>query len=135
MSATAPLKSVSTDLAPLPRGHYSQAVVANGVVYVSGQLPLIPGEDIAMPTGIRGQTRQALENVRRILEAAGSGVDRILCVNIFVTDVASWPGVNEVYQEFMGAHRPARTVVPSGDLHFGALVEINAIAAVVDAAR
>jgi 2-iminobutanoate/2-iminopropanoate deaminase len=88
-----------------------------------------------MPVGIREQTRQALENVRQILEAAGSGVDRILCVNIFVTDVKSWPGVNEVYQEFMGTHRPARTVVPSGDLHFGALVEINAMAAVADGCR
>jgi 2-iminobutanoate/2-iminopropanoate deaminase len=135
MNAAAQFKFVSTDLAPKPRGHYSQAVVANGVVYVSGQLPLLPGNDVAMPTGIRDQTRQALENVRQILEAAGSSVDRILCVNVFVTDVASWPGVNEVYQEFMGAHRPARTVVPSGDLHFGALVEINAMAAVAGGSR
>jgi 2-iminobutanoate/2-iminopropanoate deaminase len=129
------LQFVSTDLAPAPRGHYSQATVANGVVYVSGQLPLRPGDGVKMPAGIREQTRQALENVRQVLEAAGSSVDRILCVNVFVTDVASWPGVNEVYQEFMGAHRPARTVVPSGDLHFGALVEINAIAAVAGGSR
>jgi enamine deaminase RidA (YjgF/YER057c/UK114 family) len=85
-----------------------------------------------MPAGIREQARQALENVRRIVEAAGSSIDRILCVNIFVADVESWPSVNEVYEDFMGAHRPARTVVPTGDLHLGALIEINAMAAIAD---
>lgn len=134
MNAAAKLKFVSTDLAPKPRGHYSQATVANGVVYVSGQLPLLPGDDAAMPAGIREQARQALENVRRIVEAAGSSIDRILCVNIFVADVESWPAVNEVYEAFMGAHRPARTVVPTGELHLGALIEINAIAAIADGA-
>lgn len=132
MNAAAQIKFVSTNLAPKPLGHYSQATIANGVVYVSGQLPLVPGDEITMPDGIRDQTCQALQNVRQILKAAGSSVDRILCVNIFVTNVESWPLVNEVYRDFMGTHRPARSVVPVGVLHLGALIEINATAAIGD---
>ena len=132
MSALGPFKLVSTDLAPVARGHYSQALVANGIVYVSGQLPFVPGKDAAMPEGIKAQAGQALQNVRQILKAAGSSVDRILSVKIFVTNVESWLLVNEVYINFMGAHRPARTVVPVSTLHMGALIEINAMAAVGD---
>lgn len=132
MNTAAQIRFVSTNLAPSPLGHYSQATIANGVVYVSGQLPLIPGSNSVMLPGIREQARQALENVIRIVEAAGSGVDRILCVNVFVTDVELWPCVNEVYEDLMGTHRPARTVVPTGNLHLGALIEINAIAVIAD---
>ncbi len=135
MNSATQIKFVLTDFAPKPRGHYSQATVANGVVYVSGQLPILPGNDVVMPKGIRDQAHQALENVRHVLEAAGSSIDRILCVTIFITDVELWPAVNEVYKDFMGTHQPARTVVPISNLHFGALIEINAMAAITDKPR
>lgn len=127
----APIEFIETEAAPIPLGHYSQAVVHNDIVYVSGQLPVMPGQGatIAMPEGIEAQTRQALENLRHIVQAAGSGIDRILSVTVYIPDVNLWPGVNAVYAEFMGAHRPARTVVPTAPLHHGALIEIAAIAA------
>lgn len=123
------LHIVATELASAPLGHYSQAMVFNDTVYVSGQLPIIPGTELSMPIGIENQARQTLRNLRMILEAAGSGIDRIVSVNIFIPDVSLWPNVNAVYTEFMGKHRPARTVVPTTPLHLGALIEISAIAA------
>jgi len=123
------LQSIATDLAPAPLGHYSQAVTCNDTVYVSGQLPIIPGTELSMPIGIENQARQTLENLRMILEAAGSGIDRIASVSIFIPDVSLWPSVNAVYTQFMGKHRPARTVVPTTPLHLGALIEISAVAA------
>jgi len=124
------MELIESAAAPIPLGHYSQAVKANGFVFVSGQLPLIPGGERRMPEGIEAQARQTLENMRQILLAAGSSVDRLVSVQIFIPDVAMWPPVNRIYEEFMGAHRPARSVIPTRDLHLGALIEINAIAVV-----
>jgi len=120
------MQYVRSDLAPPPRGHYSQAVTANGFVFVAGQLPL--GSDDAVPKGIEAQTRQALRNVSDVLEAAGSGLDKLVTVTVYVTDIADWPVVNRIYAEMLGDHRPARTVAVSPQLHFGCLVEIQAIA-------
>lgn len=124
------MRPVETSNAPRPAGHYSQAVVHDGVVYVAGQLPIDPGNPTAPPGDAAQQARQALTNVARILEAAGSGLDQLLQVTIYVSDVAHWGEVNRVYAEVLGAHRPARAVVPVGNLHYGYLVEIQAIAAV-----
>jgi len=123
------MRVVHTDLAPRAAGHYSQAVIHHGTVYVSGQLPIDPADPKATPGDAATQTRQALENVRHILEAAGSGLDRALQMTIYVSDISHWDEVNRVYSELMGAHRPARAVVPTRDLHFGYLVEIQAIGA------
>lgn len=123
------MRIIETDLAPRPGGHYSQAVVHNGTVYVAGQLPVDPADPEAPPGDAASQTRQALENVRRILEAAGSGLERALQMTIYVSDIAHWGEVNRVYAEVMGAHRPARAVVPTRDLHYGYLVEIQTVAA------
>lgn len=120
---------VQTDLAPRPAGHYSQAVVHGGTVYVSGQLPIDPAAPKAPPGDAAAQARQALANVRAILEAAGSGLDRTLQMTIYVSDISHWDEVNRVYGEVMDGHRPARAVVPTRDLHYGYLVEIQAIAA------
>jgi 2-iminobutanoate/2-iminopropanoate deaminase len=122
------MEFISSDLGPQPRGHYSQAVVANGFVFVAGQLPLSADDNCTIPVGIQAQTRQALTNVDLILEAAGSGLNKLVSVTVFVTDIADWPAVNQVYAEMLGDHRPARTVAVSPQLHFGCLVEIQAMA-------
>lgn len=124
------MKFISSDRGPRPGGHYSQAVVANGFVFVAGQLPLLADGNSAVPVGIEAQTRQALMNVNRILEAAGSGLNKLVSVTIYVTDIANWLTVNQVYAEILGDHRPARTVAVSPQLHFGCLVEIQATAIV-----
>jgi 2-iminobutanoate/2-iminopropanoate deaminase len=123
------MRIVRTDLAPRAAGHYSQAVVHNGIVYVSGQLPIDPANPQAPPGDAAAQARQAMENVRHILEAAGSGLDRALQMTLYVSDISLWGEVNRVYSEVMGEHRPARAVVPTRDLHYGYLVEIQAVAA------
>lgn len=124
------MRTVETPHAPHPAGHYSQAVVHGGLVFVSGQLP----HDVARPGGAPGdveeQTERALRNVEAILEAAGSGLDRLLSVTVYVADVALWPHVNAAYARVLGAHRPARAVVPVKELHHGYLVEVQAVAAV-----
>jgi reactive intermediate/imine deaminase len=122
------IEYIQTAEAPLPAGHYSQAVKANGFVYVAGQLPFAPGAQRAMPDGIAAQARQCLENLAAILAAAGTSLDQLASVQIFIPDVSLWPEVNAVYEAFMGTARPARTVVPTGPLHHGALIELNAVA-------
>jgi len=130
------ISTVRTDRAPVPAGHYSQAVVHNGLVFVSGQLPLVAGTGTAIagqggaPAPIEAQTRQTLTNLSAVLQAAGSSLDRVLKVTVFVSDVALWPAVNGVYAEVFGDHKPARSVVPSGRLRHGCDIEIEAIAAV-----
>jgi reactive intermediate/imine deaminase len=122
------IEYIQTAAAPLPAGHYSQAVKANGFVYVAGQLPFAPGAQRVMPDGIAAQARQCLENLAAILAAAGTSLDQLASVQIFIPDVSLWPEVNAVYEAFMGDARPARTVVPTGALHHGALIELNAVA-------
>ncbi len=124
-----PITPVTTPAAPTPAGHYSQAMVYGDLVYVSGQLPVIPGTGEKCTGSIEEQTEQALKNLSAILEAAGSGLDRVIKTTVYVSDVSLWGKVNAVYAEFFGEHRPARAVVPTRDLHFGFLVEIEAVAA------
>lgn len=124
------MKTIATPDAPTPAGHYSQAVVHQGVVYVAGQLAIDP-RDRERPAGPIGeQTELAMRNVATILEAAGSGLDRVLQMTIYISDISLWGEVNEVYARMMGAHRPARAIVPTRDLHHGYQIEIQAIAAV-----
>lgn len=123
------MKSVETPRAPHPAGHYSQAIVHGGLVFVAGQLP----HDVAVPGRPPGeaeeQTERALRNVEAILEAAGSGLDLLLSVTVYVADISLWPRVNAAYARVLGAHRPARAVVPVKELHHGYLVEVQAVAA------
>lgn len=124
------MRAISTPDAPTPAGHYSQAIVHQGLVYVAGQLAIDP-RDRERPVGPIGeQTEQAMRNVAAILEAAGSGLDRVLQMTIYVSDISLWGEVNEVYARIMGDHRPARAIVPTRDLHHGYQIEIQAIAAV-----
>ena len=122
------MRAISTPDAPTARGHYSQAIVHGGLVYVAGQLPIVPGEPDAKLAGFEAQARQVIDNVIAILEAAGSSADLVLKATVYIADVAHWPAFNALYAERFGAHRPARTVVPVAQLHYGYLVEMDAIA-------
>jgi reactive intermediate/imine deaminase len=123
------MRPITTSAAPAARGHYSQAIVHGGLVYVAGQLPLVPGDPDARLDGFEAQARQVIDNVIAILEAAGSSADLVLKATVYVADVAHWPAFNALYAERFGAHRPARTVVPVAQLHYGYLVEMDAIGA------
>ncbi len=124
------MKTINTDTAPAARGHYSQAIVHAGVVYVAGQLPLDPRDPEKKPQDFESQARQVITNVIAIVEASGSSRDHILRTTVYIADIAHWPDFNRVYAEMMGTHKPARTVVPVPQLHYGYLVEMDAIAAI-----
>lgn len=123
---------IKTADAPAPGGHYSQAIVHNGLVFVSGQLSIDPHTGEKRLGSIEEQTEQTLKNVAAIVRAANSDLSRILKMTIYVSDINLWSAVNTVYARFMGEHRPARAVIPVGELHYGFLIEIDAIAAVND---
>jgi 2-iminobutanoate/2-iminopropanoate deaminase len=123
------VKSISTNDAPAARGHYAQAIVHSGVVYVAGQLPLVPDEPQTVLVSFEEQARQVIDNVIAILEAAGSGPELILKATVYIADVSHWPAFNAIYAQRLGEHKPARTVVPVAQLHYGYLVEMDAIAA------
>lgn len=121
---------ITTEAAPIPAGHYSQAIVHAGFVFVAGQLPIVPGQSEHRVGTIEEQCRQVLANVRAVLEASQSGLDRVVQMTIYISDMTLWPRVNAVYAEMLGAHRPARAVIPVGELHYGYQIEVTAIAAV-----
>lgn len=125
------MHSIHTSAAPQPAGHYSQAMVHGGLVYVAGQLPIVPGQTTHAPGPFEQQAEQVLRNVEAILRAADSGLDQLLSVTVYITDIAHWPAFNAVYARVLGEHRPARAVVPVPTLHHGYALEITAIAAVV----
>jgi 2-iminobutanoate/2-iminopropanoate deaminase len=125
------MQPITTKSAPAPAGHYSQGIVHGGFVFVAGQLPLDPATGaLIAPDDIVRQTEATLENVRAILEAAGSSLDRVCSMTVYITDRELWPKVNETYARVFGAHRPARAVIPVPELRPGCLIEIQAIAAV-----
>lgn len=113
-----------------PGGHYSHAVAANGFVFVSGQLPIAPDGTKLNGETFEVQVVQVLANVARALAAAGSSIQRLVQVRVYVTDIALWPAFNAIYAHWLGAARPARAVVPVPELHFGFKIEIEAVALV-----
>ena len=123
------MKVISTPAGPTPAGHYSQAIVHGGVVYVAGMLGLDPSNPALEPGDAAQQTRTALANVRTVLEAAGSGLDRVLRMTVYVSGIEHWAAVNEAYAEVMGDHRPARAIVPVKAFREPLVVEIVATAA------
>jgi 2-iminobutanoate/2-iminopropanoate deaminase len=123
------IETVFTEGAPRPAGHYSQATVYNGLVFVAGQLPIKAGSTDKTVGTIEEQAEQCLTNLRAILRAAGSDLNRLLKVTIFISDISLWGKVNEVYTRMLGEHRPARAVIPCQELHYGYQIEIEAIAA------
>ncbi len=128
------MRLISTDKAPAPAGHYSQAVEHAGLVYVAGLLP-IDAAGTKHFGEIEAQAAVVLDNLAAILAAAGSGMNRLLRVTVYITDVGLWGRFNAFYAGRLGAHTPARTVVPVPALHHGFLIELDAIAATDGAAR
>jgi len=123
------MREISTPNAPKPSGHYSQAIVHNNIVYVSGQLPIDPKTGEKRVGSIEEQTEQVLKNLSEILQAAGCNLNQVLKTTVYISDIELWDRVNTVYSKFFGEHRPARAVVPTRNLHFGFQIEIEAIAA------
>jgi 2-iminobutanoate/2-iminopropanoate deaminase len=124
------MKKIITLKAPTPGGHYSQAIVHNGLVYVSGQLPIHPDTGEKLLGAIEQQTEQVLKNTAAILEAAGSSLKQVIKTTVYISDIQLWDRVNQVYARYFGDYRPARAVVPTGPLHFGFQIEMEAIAAI-----
>ena len=120
---------IHTDKAPSAVGPYSQAVVAGGMVYASGQIPLTPSGGLVQ-SGIGDQARQALDNLKAVLEAAGSDFSLIVKTTIFLTDLADFAAVNEVYGSYFQSLPPARSCVQVAALPKGAGIEIEAVAMV-----
>jgi 2-iminobutanoate/2-iminopropanoate deaminase len=123
------IRTINTPHAPTAGGHYSQAVVYNGLVFVAGQLAIDPQTGERKLGSIEEQTEQVLKNVAAILKAANSDLSRVLKMTVYISDMSLWAAVNTVYARVLGEHRPARAVIPTGELHYGFLIEIEAIAA------
>ncbi|TMM20160.1 MAG: reactive intermediate/imine deaminase [Actinobacteria bacterium] len=123
---------VRTETAPAPfqGAPYSQAIVANGLVFVSGQLALRPDHGEIVGESIQEQTEQVFANLQAILDAAGSGLDRLVKTTVYLTDLSDFAGMNEVYARHVGEQPPARATIEVSALPSGAKVEIEAIALV-----
>lgn len=113
-----------------PKGHYSHAAVGGGLVFIAGQLPVASDGRVLHDEPFDMQATQVLENVAAALRGAGSSIDRILHVRVYITDIGLWPTFNEVYGKWAGAARPARAVVPVPTLHYGCSLEVEAVALV-----
>lgn len=124
------MKVIQPSDQPTPKGHYSPGIEHNGLIYVSGQLPMTLDTREPFAGDIEKQTELALQNVEHVLTEAGSDLSRVVQMTIYISDIELWGKVNEVYARVMGGHRPARAIVPVKDLHFGTQIEIQAIAAV-----
>jgi reactive intermediate/imine deaminase len=123
------MKTIQPSDQPTPKGHYSPGIEHDGLIYVSGQLPMDLNTREPYAGDIETQTELALKNVEAVLEAGGSDLDHVLQMTIYVSDMELWAAVNATYARVMGDHRPARAIVPVKDLHFDTKIEIQAIAA------
>jgi 2-iminobutanoate/2-iminopropanoate deaminase len=119
---------IETKEAPDPIGPYSQAVRANGFVFVSGQIPVRADDGSVVPGDIAIQTHQVMKNLGAILQAAGSGLDKVVKTTVFLSDLNDFPGFNRIYGEYFGAAGPARATVQVARLPKEVLLEIEAIA-------
>lgn len=121
-------ETIATQTAPKAIGPYSQAIVANPLVFVSGQLGSNPETGELVGADIRSQTEQALRNLDHILQAAGSDRDHVVSVDVFLCNMADFQAMNGVYETFFNGHRPARAAIGVAALPKGAIVEIRCIA-------
>jgi len=123
-------ETVSTDKAPKAIGPYSQAVVYNGIAYLSGQIPLDPANNQLLEGDVAAQTERVLENLKAVLEACGASLQSVLKTTVFLKDMGDFPKMNEVYGRYFAANPPARSTVQAAKLPRDVSVEIDAIAAV-----
>ncbi|BDQ33012.1 RidA family protein [Pseudodesulfovibrio portus] len=121
------IKLIHTDKAPAAVGPYSQAATANNMLFVSGQLGINPAEG-KLVDGFKAQTRQALDNMKAILEEAGSSLDKVLAVDVFILDMGRFADLNAIYSEYFTGHKPARAAIQVGGLPLGGLVELKCVA-------
>jgi reactive intermediate/imine deaminase len=116
---------------PAPAGHYAHATVHAGTVYVAGLLPITLAGPLPANAPFDAQAQAVLDNLVHVLHASGSRLDLLLRCTCYITDIDLWPRFNAIYAERLGPHRPARTVVPVAQLHYGYSLEVDAIAAVM----
>jgi 2-iminobutanoate/2-iminopropanoate deaminase len=121
-------ETVATDKAPKAIGPYEQAIKVGEFVYTAGQIPIDPKTGIFVEGGVAAQTRQVLENLKAVLEAAGSSLDRVVKATVFLKNIADFAAMNEVYAEYLGKTKPARSTVAVAELPRGALIEIDFVA-------
>ncbi len=119
---------VQTEMAPKAIGPYVQAVKANGMVYTAGQIPIDPKTGEVVSGGIAAQTRQVLENLKAVLEAGGSSLEKVVKATVFLRNMSDFAAMNEIYAEYLGKVKPARSTVAVSELPRGALVEIDLLA-------
>jgi 2-iminobutanoate/2-iminopropanoate deaminase len=123
-------QAISTERAPKAIGPYAQAIKASGFVYTAGQIPIDPKTGNFVEGGIAAQTRQVLENLSAVLQAAGSSLDRVVKATVFLRNIGDFATMNDVYAEYFDNVKPARSTVAVAELPRGALVEIDLIALV-----
>lgn len=121
------MRIINTPNLPKNAGHYSTAIEHNGILYISGQLPLDPVTRLK-PATFKEEVMLVLSKLELILIESGSSKSRVLQMRIFLADIELWPEINDIYAEFFGEHKPARIVVPSPPLHYGCSLEIEATA-------
>lgn len=129
------MEFITTETSKKRNAPYSPAVAYNGILYISGQLPLVPETGKVAEGGVREHARQALENMDEVLREAGVPREHVIQCRVYTSDVSYWDEINVEYVKFFGGHRPARVVVPTGPLHYGSLVEIEALAAMPEGTR
>ena len=125
-----PSKKVTTEKAPSAIGPYSQGIIANGFLYTAGQIPLDPTSGKMVEGGIVEQTDRVMQNIQEVLTAAGVSWNEVVKTTVYLNDLSNFPTVNDVYGKWLGDARPARSTVQVTALPRGALVEIDAVAAV-----
>jgi 2-iminobutanoate/2-iminopropanoate deaminase len=124
------VNQVTTDKAPAAIGPYSQATIANGFLFSAGQIALDPATGQLSPGDIVAQTERVMQNLKAILDSAGTNWDSVVKTTVYLNDLAHFPTVNEIYGKWIGSARPARSTVQVSALPRGALVEIDLIAAI-----
>lgn len=122
------MEYIQTDDALKPAGHYSQAIKHAGLLYVSGQLPIDPDTGNKINGDINTQANRVFKNLELVLKHAGSDINKVIKLVIYISDVELWDKVNNICGEYFVVHKPVRTIVPTRNLHFGFNIEIDCIA-------
>jgi reactive intermediate/imine deaminase len=122
------IRTIFTRDAPTPAGHYSQAVLHNETLYVAGLLAIDKDGVKHFDAPAEEQTRMVFRNLEIILKSSGSSLQKLLSVTIYVSNISDWAVINKEYSNIMGTHKPARTIVPVPELHYGLKLEVQAIA-------
>ncbi|MBO0725427.1 MAG: RidA family protein [Blastocatellia bacterium] len=122
------MESIQTDRAPQAIGPYSQAIKANGFIFASGQIPLDPATMQIVEGGVEEQTERVLDNLKAVLESAGSSLDRVVKTTVYLADMSEFAAMNEIYARYFGSTKPARATVQVARLPRDVKVEIDVVA-------